>query len=84
MQGTRPLELAQLCVDVLRLHHEVQGTIREKAGAHWHDNDLVLASAVGTQLDAANVRRAFRKVAAIAGLDAEEWTPRSCGIASSR
>jgi integrase len=36
----------------------------------------VFASAVGTQLDAANVRRAFRKVAAAAGLDAADWTPR--------
>ena len=46
-----------------------------RAGARWHDHNLVFASAVGTQLDAANVRRAFRKVATIAGLDAEEWTP---------
>ena len=30
----------------------------------------------GTELDAANVRRAFRTVAAAAGLDASEWTPR--------
>jgi len=37
---------------------------------------LVFASEVGTKLDAANVRRAFRRVAAAAGLDAKEWTPR--------
>jgi site-specific recombinase XerD len=36
----------------------------------------VFASEVGTPLDAANVRRAFRRVAAAAKLPAAEWTPR--------
>jgi integrase len=36
----------------------------------------VFVSEVGTQLDAANVRRAFRKVAKATGLAAEDWTPR--------
>jgi site-specific recombinase XerD len=40
------------------------------------DNDLVFATRYGTELDAANVRRAFRSVAAAAGLQASEWTPR--------
>jgi integrase len=40
------------------------------------DNDLVFATRYGTELDAANVRRAFRSVAAAAGLEASEWTPR--------
>lgn len=38
--------------------------------------DLVFASRNGTELDAHNVRRSFRRVAADAGLDAAEWTPR--------
>ena len=33
-------------------------------------------TSVGTALDAANVRRSFRRVAAAAGLDAQAWTPR--------
>jgi site-specific recombinase XerD len=33
-------------------------------------------SGLGSPLDAANVRRAFRRVAEVAGLDAEAWTPR--------
>jgi integrase len=33
-------------------------------------------SRVGTALDAANVRRAFRKVVKKAGLDSTAWTPR--------
>ena len=32
--------------------------------------------AAGTELDAANVRRAFRRVVKGAGLDPAEWTPR--------
>ena len=38
--------------------------------------DLVFASRYGTELDAANIRRAFRTVAARAGLDEKSWTPR--------
>jgi site-specific recombinase XerD len=44
--------------------------------ARWPDNDLVFTTQLGTPLDAANVRRAFRHVAERAGLQAEEWTPR--------
>lgn len=36
----------------------------------------MFSSAVGTELDAANVRRAFRKVVEKAGLEAKDWTPR--------
>ena len=35
-----------------------------------------VCTSVGTALDAANVRRSFRRVAAAAGLDAQAWTPR--------
>ncbi|GAA1265022.1 hypothetical protein GCM10009609_30280 [Pseudonocardia aurantiaca] len=38
--------------------------------------DVVRAPANGTQLDAHNVRRSFRKVVAAAGLDQKAWTPR--------
>lgn len=43
--------------------------------ARWPDNDLVFTTQLGTPLDAANVRRAFRHVAEHAGLLLEEWTP---------
>jgi site-specific recombinase XerD len=46
------------------------------AGPHWHENDLVFASETGTPLDAANVRRGFRRIDATAGLPAADWTPR--------
>jgi hypothetical protein len=40
--------------------------------ARWPDNDLVFTTHLGTPLDAANVRRAFRQVAEDAGLRAED------------
>jgi integrase len=75
-KSRRTLELPQRCADALLLHRERQDQIRARCGAKWHDNDLVFASRVGTALDAGNVRRAFRKITAAAGLDPTEWTPR--------
>ncbi|MEV7970697.1 tyrosine-type recombinase/integrase [Sphaerisporangium sp. NPDC088356] len=60
----------------LRRHRERQADAREKAGDRWTENDLVFASAVGTELDAHNVRRSFRAVLKRAGLNEKEWTPR--------
>ena len=37
---------------------------------------LGFSTGLGGPLDAANVRRAFRRIARGAGLDAEAWTPR--------
>lgn len=42
----------------------------------WSASGLVFASSSGAELDAANVRRAFRSVARKAGLNAADWTPR--------
>jgi integrase len=72
----RTLALPQRCVDALREQRERQHAARSLAGERWADNDLVFASEVGTELDAANVRRGFRRIAAAAGLDAADWTPR--------
>ena len=36
----------------------------------------MFSSTTGQELDAANVRRAFRRVARLAGLNEKEWTPR--------
>ncbi|MCU1629484.1 MAG: Site-specific integrase [Pseudonocardia sp.] len=46
--------------------------------------DLVFTSATGTTLDAHNVRRAFRRDAMNAGLDAPLWTRASSATASCR
>jgi site-specific recombinase XerD len=60
----------------LQAHRVHQDATRKLAGQKWQDHNLVFASAAGTELDAHNVRRAFRKVVKAASLVPEEWTPR--------
>ncbi len=69
-RSRRSLALPRRAVDALREQRDRQ------AGEPRVDNDLVFASEVGTELDSANVRRGFRRIAAAAGLDATAWTPR--------
>jgi len=67
--------LPRIAVLALKDHRRCQAEDRLAAGALWQDHDLVFASAIGTPLDAANVRREFRKLAQAAGLGAG-WAPR--------
>ena len=57
-------------------HRDRQQVARRSAGKRWLDHDLVFATDAGTAMDAANVRRDFRRVAVTAGLDDRMWTPR--------
>jgi integrase len=75
-KSRRTLALPRRCIDALTAHRQRQTALRTVAGAGWTDLDLVFASETGTALDAANVRRGFRRVAAGAGLAAADWTPR--------
>ncbi|MET7990519.1 site-specific integrase [Amycolatopsis sp. NPDC005232] len=75
-KSRRSLALPQRCVEALRVQRAKQDFARRVAGDRWRETDLVFASDVGTLLDAANVRRAFRKVVQRAGLDPKDWTPR--------
>ncbi|MFC5818320.1 tyrosine-type recombinase/integrase [Nonomuraea harbinensis] len=73
-KSRRTLALPRRCVEVLRLHREEQ---RREQGDSWTIGGLVFASSAGTELDASNVRRAFRVVIRDAkGLNPAEWTPR--------
>jgi site-specific recombinase XerD len=71
------------CVVALRLQTR-QSAMKKRAqerhrrgkGKPWQERGLVFASAVGSELDAHNVRRMFQKVVKAAGLEPEEWTPR--------
>jgi integrase len=63
-------------VVALRTQRSLQDQDREKAGKNWQAHDLVFASSIGTALDAANVRRAFRRITKAAGLNPADWTPR--------
>ncbi|GAA1519014.1 hypothetical protein GCM10009827_037800 [Dactylosporangium maewongense] len=75
-KSRRTLALPALCVYALELHGQEQDKARRRAGDSWHETGLVFVSAVGTALDAANVRRSFRRVVKAAGLAADDWTPR--------
>ncbi|MGW1076551.1 site-specific integrase [Streptomyces sp. NPDC002537] len=76
-KSRRTLALPARCVDALWQHWEDQGWDRLAAGDEWEENGLVFPSAVGKELDSANVRRAFRQAIDKAeGVEAKEWTPR--------
>jgi integrase len=64
----RTLALPQGAVQALKEHRKRQAEDRLAAGPLWEDHGLVFASAIGTPLDAANVRREFRKITEAAGL----------------
>lgn len=74
-KSRRSLGLPRMAVEVLREHQERQAAARRRAGVLWQDNGLVFTTALGTQLDAADVRRSLRTICRRAGLG-EEWTPR--------
>lgn len=74
-KSRRVLKLPVKAMDALRDHRGQQAAARLKAGPLWQDHGLVFASAVGTPLDAHNVRRTFRNITKAAGLG-QAWTPR--------
>jgi integrase len=74
-KSRRTLELPKLAAEALRQHHVSQAAQKLKAGEAWQDHNLVFCTSVGTQLDASNVRRAFRKITKDAGLGTA-WSPR--------
>jgi len=74
-KSRRSLGLPKMAVEVLREHQERQAAARQRAGVLWQDRGLVFTTALGTQLDAADVRRSLRTICRKAGIG-EEWTPR--------
>lgn len=69
-----PLEV---CIRALVTVHAQQDAERRAAGEQWHETGLVFTTRLGTAMDAANVRRDFRRaLASVPGLNPEEWTPR--------
>ncbi len=81
-KSRRTLALPGRAIDALKVQRERQGWQRVAAGDQWEENGLVFTSAVGTELDAANVRRELRRVLARAAqipgveLEPHEWTTR--------
>lgn len=76
-KSRRTLALPGRAIDALKVQRERQGWQRLAAGDRWKEHGLVFTSDVGTELDAANVRRAFRQaLKGVDGIVPAEWTPR--------
>jgi integrase len=73
-KSKRTLQLPERAVTALRTHGARQAEQRFLAGDLWHDRGLLFSSSIGTPLDAANVRRAFKKITNAAGLG-DNWKP---------
>jgi len=72
-KSRRTLALPARCVEALWRQFEDQGWDRLAADEEWEEHGLVLSSAVGKPLDAADVRRAFRQaLKGIDGINADE------------
>jgi hypothetical protein len=63
-RSRRTLALPQMAVEALRRLRDSQADERLLAGARWQDTGLVFATQLGTALDAANVRKLFKRVCA--------------------
>ena len=75
-KSRRTLALPARCTEALRKQRAQQVADRLAADG-WEDSGLVFTTAVGTAMDAANVRRDFRRaLALVPGIDPEQWTPR--------
>ena len=75
LKSRRVLKLPQIGVDALAKLRADQAADRLLAGSAWQDHGLVFCTSLGTPMDAANVRREFRKVTEAVGLG-RGWSPR--------
>ena len=76
-RSRRTLALPVRCVEALRKQRALQALERLAAGDRWQETGLVFTTALGSAMDASNVRRDFRRaLALVPGIDSTEWTPR--------
>ncbi len=76
-KSRRTLALPARCVDAFRKQRTLQVADRLLAGPNWHESGLVFTTAIGSELDAANVRRDLRRaLTLVPGVVPELWTPR--------
>src|SRR5215468_2221743 len=67
-RSRRTLGLPQMAVEDLRALRESQAEERALAGERWQDDDLVFTTHHGNALDAANVRKMFKRICRVAGI----------------
>jgi len=83
-KSRRTLELPARCVEALTKHRYLVEKQSAESGRQLEEYDLVFSTTTGSPLDPANVRRAFRRIVAAAGMDPDVQHRESCGTASSR
>ncbi|MGH3412109.1 MAG: tyrosine-type recombinase/integrase [Marmoricola sp.] len=72
----RTIALPAIAAQRLREHRVRQAEAQLEAES-WADAGIVFATSRGTEMDAANVRRDFRRaLKLVPGIDPDEWTPR--------
>ena len=74
-RSRRTLGLPAAAVQALRAWQDSQADERLAAGDGWQDTGLVFTTHHGAALDAANVRKMFKRVCTAAGIG-DGWTPR--------
>jgi integrase len=74
-RSRRTLKLPQMAAEALRVQFERQADARLLAGTLWQDHGIVFASAVGTPLNASDVRRSLHAICRKAKIG-EDWAPR--------
>lgn len=76
-KSRRTLAIPDVAVQALRRCQREQEGDRARAGSQWKETGLVFTTSLGTGLDAANVRRAFRSaLKQVPSVDPADWTPR--------
>jgi integrase len=73
-RSRRTLALPRMA-DALRALQETHEEERILAGERWQDSGLVFTTRLGDALDAANIRKMFKRVCRLAGVG-DGWTPR--------
>ena len=74
-RSRRTLGLPQMAVEALHDLRDSQVDERLLAGDRWQDTGLVFTTQLGAALDAANVRKMFKRICTAAGIG-DGWTPR--------
>ncbi len=67
-RSRRTLGLPHAAAEALRALQETEAHDRLEAGETWQDTGLVFTTHLGTALDAANVRKMFKRVCEAAGI----------------
>lgn len=73
-RSRRKIKALKIALRALEAHHERQAQEKADAGDHWTDTGHVFTTEIGTPIDPANLRRAFRALITAAGIPAKQPT----------